>query len=121
MALTGYTLYQVWAGITTNESGKWENTSLDIADELLFKRPLDDHRLRDSAEPHVKWPVRPKVVALSSEVLPASDESGLAGRGHGTWVPVNSIHEFENLYDIGFWRNMGDIFLPRSVFEKWLS
>lgn len=121
VALTAYTLYLAWAGITTNESGKWDNTKLDIVDQVLFMRPLDERRARDTrVEPYVRWPSKPKVVAISREIIPTSDDRGLEGRGYGPWGVATSIHELENLYDIGFWRNLGDIFLPRSVLERWI-
>jgi len=122
VALGIYTLYQVWAGITTNESGKWDDTKLDIADGMLFVRPIDERRVRRrDVEPYVRWPVEAKIVAVSSETVPAGDERELRERGVGPWRAVRSIHELENIYDIGFWRNIGDIFLPREMAERWLS
>ncbi|KFY80695.1 hypothetical protein V499_00469 [Pseudogymnoascus sp. VKM F-103] len=117
-ALAAYTLYQVWAGVTTNESGKWDNTSCDIEEESLYMRTLDEHRPRDpGVEPRVKWPVQPKLISMSCETKPPSNAKSLQGQGYGEWVRVESLHDLENVYDIGFWRNIVDLFLPRSACE----
>lgn len=122
VALGVYTLYQVWAGITTNESGKWDDVKLDIEDEMLFMRPIDERRVRRrDVEPYVRWPVEAKIVAVSRDTMPAKDERELREIGVGPWRAVRSIHELENIYDIGFWRNIGDIFLPREMAERWIS
>lgn len=119
VALAAYTLYQVWAGVTTNESAKWDNTSSDIDDGSLYMRPLDEHRPRDpTVEPRARWPVQPKVISLSCETKPPSNAKSLKGQGHGEWVQVESLHDLENVYDVGFWRNIGDLFLPRSACEN---
>lgn len=115
-------MYQVWAGITTNESGKWDDTKLDIADGWLFKRRIDKLRRRQSrVEPYVKWPLETEVVALSRESWPAEDEPELAGRGIGPWAKVENIHELINIYDIGFWNNIKDIFRRREPVKAALS
>ncbi len=115
IALLGYNVYQLWAGITTNESGKWDDTKLDIADKFLFKRSIDkDRRRRSQVEPFVKWPKEAEIVVLSREQKPEEDNPGLRGRGIGPWTQVENIHELENIYDIGFWNNVKDVFLPRS-------
>lgn len=118
-ALAAYTLYQVWAGVTTNESAKWDNTSSDIDDGALYMRSLDEHRPRDpGVEPRVKWPAQPKVISLSCETKPPSNAKSLKGQGHGEWTRVDSLHDLENVYDIGFWCNIRDLFLPRSAWEN---
>ena len=110
-----YNMYQAWAGITTNESGKWDDTKLDIADGFLFRRRIDKLRRRHSnVEPYVKWPLEPENVALSRESWPMEEEPELAGRGVGPWSIVESIHELVNIYDIGFGNNLKDIFGRRA-------
>ncbi|OBT66921.1 hypothetical protein VE03_04196 [Pseudogymnoascus sp. 23342-1-I1] len=122
VALTAYTLYQVWAGVTTNESAKWDNTSSDIDDGSLYMRPLDENRPRDpGVEPRARWPVQPKIISLSCETKPPSNARSLKGQGYGEWVRVESLHDLENVYDVGFWRNIRDLFLPRSACENHLS
>lgn len=120
--LFGYNIYQIWAGVTTNESGKWDDTKLDIGDGWLFKRRIDKLRRRHSAvEPYVKWPMEPEWVALSREKWPSEDEKELDGRGIGPWSKVERIHELVNIYDIGFVGNLKDVFKNRPKVKAAIS
>lgn len=114
LTLLLYTLYQVWAGVTTNESGKWDDTKLDIRDGWLYKRPIEmPRRWDEKLEPYLDWPKQTSMVVLSMENRAADDDPKYRGRGIGPWVRVESMDELENMYDTGFWHGLKDIFLRR--------
>lgn len=120
LVLFFYNLYQVWAGVTTNESGKWGNTKLDIKDGWLYKRPIEMPRRWDNVlEPYVEWPKATDTVMLSHEARPADDDSRLKGRGIGRWVKVECLDELDNMYDTGLWHGLKDIFIRRPGSQAW--
>ncbi|TVY80332.1 Palmitoyltransferase SWF1 [Lachnellula suecica] len=111
--LLAYHLYLIWAGTTTNESMKWSDWQADMADGFAFRCALDPDRQKDSRiEPAwTRWPVEAaEVVMRNEEGLPPT---GATGFGGGQWERVWRLADVENLYDLGFWRNIKDVFLPR--------
>ena len=113
--LLGYHLYLIWAGTTTNESMKWSDWEAEMSDGYVFKRKLPENRQKDmSIEPaKTRWNVESQQVVLRTE-------DGLPPRGYddgvGEWHRVWKLRDIENLYDMGFWSNLTDIFRPRHVF-----
>ncbi|KAF2260689.1 zf-DHHC-domain-containing protein [Lojkania enalia] len=61
LGLLGYHIYLIWAGMTTNESGKWEDWKDDMADGVVFL----GHRRRETMQ--TMYPSKP--------TYPASDSS----------------------------------------------
>ncbi|KAL9110479.1 MAG: hypothetical protein Q9227_005023 [Pyrenula ochraceoflavens] len=137
-----YHIYLLWAGMTTNESEKWADLRDDIADGLVWKAEraalLGDYpRLRDGGlEPEgkeVRWPVREGrwwVCRMREEgerprVWVRKDGEGGDGGGEGgemvaggvdeRWVRVRSLAEVDNVYDLGFWGNLGDVLWNREM------
>jgi palmitoyltransferase ZDHHC4 len=111
--LLGYHLYLIWAGTTTNESMKWSDLQADMADGCVFKRALQEGRQKDNTvEPMwTSWPVGSQQIVLRTN-------DGLSPRGPkllgvGEWHRVWKLAVVENLYDLGFWDNLADIFLSR--------
>lgn len=116
--LLGYHIYLIWCGTTTNESMKWS----DWQDEMsngeggVFKRQMAENRMRDlRIEPEwTLWPAESEQVVLrtnngQSPRGPAADTLGI-----GEWQQVWGLKNLENLYDVGFWDNMRDVFCPRG-------
>ncbi|KAJ5090013.1 hypothetical protein N7532_008697 [Penicillium argentinense] len=122
MAFLAYHTYLIWAGMTTNESSKWSDWKEDVEDGYVFKAHRKDipdaHPFTDFNE-H-PWPV------TSDQLLVTDDEPPLEGYilVPGTnridyrsdedapidsrWVPVHSMKDIDNIYDLGFWNNLRD-------------
>ena len=110
--LLGYHVYLIWAGTTTNESMKWSDWQLEMSDGYVFKRQLPQHRQKDaSIEPlNTRWPVESEQILLRHE--DPMPPSGTAEVGVGQWERVWQLKDVENLYDLGFWDNLIDVFWP---------
>ena len=109
-----YHIYLIWAGMTTNESSKWADWRDDITDGVAYRRTKGEKRARpclqgSDVEPAVKWPI------WSTQELttyPDGDHSEPRSNGKTPtkeWTKVTNLTEIENLYDLGFWRNLHDI------------
>lgn len=130
MAFLVYHTYLVWTGMTTNESSKWSEVKEDVSDGLLFKSTRSEI-YGDSAQPDEaqkscpSWPVSSdQVLALTDGeepthggmIPPDSDEPAQEGSDSedGTidtrWIRVRSMREIDNIYDLGFWDNLREIF-----------
>ena len=124
-----YHVYLIWAGTTTNESSKWSEWRQYIDSGLVYKWVGDSasrsvKHLDPNAEPYVDWPIHSDQVLFRSEdgQLPdarssvngslASSGQPSAGSGVSSWKLVYGLHEVENLYDLGFWDNLRDVFWP---------
>ena len=120
-----YHLYLIWAGMTTNESSKWTDWKDDIDDGIVFKlegsmhHPDPAHPNLDS-EPMVDWPITSDQHLIKSEDRqPPSLYPGSADAGGGTnkdspakqlrWRRLSGLSQVDNLYDLGFWDNLGDV------------
>jgi hypothetical protein len=113
-----YHLYLIWAGTTTNESMKWADWQMEMSDGYVFKRHLPEDRQKDTnIEPaSTRWPVESEQILLRTE-------DGLPPRGPpaigvGEWQRVWKLRDVENLYDLGFWDNLIDVFWPRYGFHS---
>ncbi|KAI9836485.1 MAG: palmitoyltransferase swf1 [Thelocarpon superellum] len=123
-------LYLIWAGTTTNESAKWADWKDDIADGLVFKAKRS--RIEELARggrssamspddefqaPLVNWPRSTDQILQVNESGHPPSSPGQVGGGRGDaspWTPVKSLREVDNIYDLGFWANLKDIFLSRG-------
>ncbi|TAQ85460.1 hypothetical protein B7494_g6204 [Chlorociboria aeruginascens] len=111
--LLGYHIYLIWAGTTTNESMKWSDWKSDMVDGYVFKRSLPSDRPKDyQVEPSwTTWPIESQQVVLRTEDgLPPKGEAAI---GIGEWQRVWKLADVENLYDLGFWDNLTDVFTRR--------
>lgn len=107
-----YTMYLVYCGTTTNESFKWSVYKDDMEDGYAFRRRMPLKRERDPVKEPIcpRWPVEPEMVlAATEDGKPPPAHMALAGEGE--WERVWKLRDVENLYDLGFWDNMGDIFV----------
>ncbi|KAL3421620.1 DHHC zinc finger protein [Phlyctema vagabunda] len=111
--LLGYHIYLIWAGTTTNESMKWSDWQAEMSDGYVFKRKMAEDRPRDlSIEPAwTRWPAESEqIVVRTEDGMPPQG----AALGHGEWEQVLKLAQVENLYDLGFWDNLVDVFWPRG-------
>lgn len=111
-ALTGYQIYLLWAGMTTNETSKWAELVLDIKDGIVFRRSLTTkHQMKEKFS---RWPKEvEKIVVRTSDGKSPKGARADALQGHGNWTKVMSLGELENVYDLGLLKNAKDIFLRR--------
>jgi len=112
-----YSMYLVYRGMTTNESGKWSDFQLDISDGFIFRRRLSDNRQRDGRfEPEVPdWPKASTYVYQRTYDEPPDITTNLPGDGQ--WYKGDqdwTLADVDNIYDIGFVGNIIDVFLPRK-------
>lgn len=108
--LLGYHIYLIWAGTTTNESMKWSDWTADMADGFAFKRSIHVARRKDPTieSSHNTWPVESQqVVVRTNDGLPPQNPNII---GTGEWERVWRLADVENLYDLGFWDNLKDVF-----------
>ncbi|KAK3191453.1 palmitoyltransferase swf1 [Lecanicillium sp. MT-2017a] len=116
-----YTLYHVYCGTTTNESLKWSDMAEDMADGYAFTRSMPRSRARDfRIEPACpRWPVEPEQVLIATHdgEPPVTGEGRPPLAGDGAWDRIWKLKNAENMYDLGFWDNMADIFVRNYSFE----
>ena len=118
--LLGYNLWNVWSGVTTNESLKWGDWQCEMDDGFAFKRRLGARRPRDPRfeAPWTRWPAEADQVlvrTLDGRPPPADDPALL---GEGEWERVWKLRDVENLYDLGLWDNLTDLFVPGYRFNN---
>ncbi|TWU73025.1 palmitoyltransferase swf1 [Metarhizium rileyi] len=113
-----YTLYLVYCGTTTNESFKWSVFKDDMEDGYAFHRHMPSRRERDLVKEPIcrRWPAEPEIVlATTDDGQPPPAQMALAGEGE--WKHAWKLKDVENLYDLGLWDNMIDIFVRDYVFR----
>lgn len=112
-----YTLYLVYCGTTTNESLKWSEMQEDMTDGYVFRRRLPANRRKDlRSEPAwTRWPVEPEqIIMVTQNGQPPS--AGGRVPGEGSWERIRRLKDVENLYDLGLWENLADIFISHYSF-----
>ncbi|KAJ4306002.1 palmitoyltransferase swf1 [Collariella sp. IMI 366227] len=116
--LLGYHVWLIYCGTTTNESMKWSDFQVEMDEGFAFKRRLDIERAKDlRVEPAwTRWPVEAEqVLVRSADGRAPGENSGLPGVG--AWEAVWRLRDVENLYDLGFWDNLLDVFIPGFLFR----
>lgn len=110
--LLGYNMWNVWGGVTTNESLKWSDMGEDMTDGIAFKRRIAPGRLKDLRfEPaYTSWPVEAEQIVIRTNDARPPPVDGAGLEGSGEWERVWKLKDVENLYDLGFWDNIADIF-----------
>lgn len=108
-----YHIYLVWAGMTTNESGKWADWRDDITDGFVFRseRSLEGAQggqNQANIEPMVDWPVSSTQQLISTENGQAPEAEIQKNTVKQGWRQVRSLDEVDNIYDLGFWDNVLD-------------
>ncbi|KAJ2898572.1 DHHC zinc finger domain-containing protein [Zalerion maritima] len=113
-----YQVYLIYVGTTTNESMKWSDWKVEMDDDCAFIRPLSPAtRQKDRRFESLdgRWPLEPVQIMVRTDdgTMPAPN-SGIPG--NGDWRRVKRLADVENLYDLGFWDNLCDVFLPGFEF-----
>lgn len=113
-----YTLYLVYCGTTTNETLKWSELKEDMSDGYAFQRSMPANRVKDETfEPDcTRWPVDvDQVIVATMDGQPPRDTQQKLP-GEGPWDRVWNLGQVENLYDLGMWDNLMDIFVDGYKF-----
>lgn len=116
--LLAYHAWLIYCGTTTNESMKWSDWQADMDDGVVFRRKLPAGRVKDSrVEPvWTRWPVEAEqVIVRTDDGKPPMSQHPLPGVGE--WEPAWRLRDVENLYDLGLWDNLLDVFLPGYPFR----
>ncbi|KAL9000671.1 MAG: hypothetical protein Q9169_000707 [Polycauliona sp. 2 TL-2023] len=110
-----YHLYLIWAGTTTNESSKWSEWKEYIDEGLVYQWIGAPHHVNGQPrdhdnEPPVDWPIYSAQRLFRSEdgQPPVTSAGGVSA----SWQLVHGLYEIENLYDLGFWDNLKEVFWP---------
>ncbi|KAI1260139.1 DHHC zinc finger protein [Xylariaceae sp. FL1019] len=116
--LLAYHVYLIYCGTTTNESMKWQDWQAEMSDGFAFRRRLSLNRIRDPVNEAswTRWPVDPIQILVRTEDGSTPNDESPPGEGH--WEHVWALRDVENIYDIGFWDNMADVFLPHHLVSK---
>ncbi|KAK9559713.1 palmitoyltransferase swf1 [Aspergillus fumigatus] len=128
MAFLLYHTYLIWAGMTTNESAKWSDWKEDVADGLVFKSTRSEiygnqsHSDEDTPAQRT-WPVSSDQILVITDGEPPKEGFQLCSRSNEIlqkddpqapvdtrWTEVNSMREIDNIYDLGFWDNLREVF-----------
>lgn len=122
-----YHVYLIWAGMTTNENGKWAFWKDDIEYGVVFRASrieiYGEAGLRsESPAPYTSWPAHSDQLLAVTEGEPLRVGCMLSSRSNSViqpddqnapidprWVRVSSLTEVENIYDLGFWGNLLDV------------
>jgi hypothetical protein len=105
-----YHVYLLWAGMTTNETSKWEDLREDMADGLVWRgrRLLSDSQ-REAA--HNQWPLQSEqiVVRMPDAIAEpafkfAADKTPVEG-----WERCWRLGQVANLYDLGLWETAYEV------------
>lgn len=86
-----------------------------MTDGYAFKRAMSEDRHKDEAiEPAwTRWPAESVQVVLRTE--DGQPPQGSDAPGVGEWERVWRLADVENLYDLGFWDNLTDVFVSWPV------
>lgn len=118
-----YHIYLIWAGMTTNESGKWADLRDDMGDGVVWVGSRDSAEDSEEVESvggetdeaGVEWPLRSrKVVIRTRDGAPpifAADDETASGVVNGSWRRCWRLAELDNIYDLGFWDNLKEVLL----------
>lgn len=119
-ALFCYHVYLIWAGMTTSETSKWADWRDDVLDGLVFQvSDVDQERTRneqkDRIRPLVQWPIKSNQRLIRcNDGSPTAADAGNSLESRSL-LKVQSLAEVHNLYDLGFWDNLKDMFPATEI------
>ena len=138
LGLLVHHVYLIWAGMTTNESGKWADWRDDIADGVVFLGQRRDDTLQnqhaqssthaqagrsarsssetqpEKEEPPTSWPLESRHILVRTrdgqppKTLPIRVKSVAK---EGSFERIWHIAAVENVYDLGLWDNIMEMLL----------
>jgi hypothetical protein len=112
-----YSFYLVYCGTTTNETLKWSELQEDMRDGYAFRRYLPSGSRGAVSS---RWPVEPEhIILVTNDGQPPNPSPLIPGEGE--WERPRQLQDVENMYDLGFWENLCDIFVPSYAFGNLVS
>jgi palmitoyltransferase len=129
LGLLAYHIYLIWAGMTTNESGKWADWRDDMTDGVVFLGHRRDDTMQDygsrvhthsssfpseDEEPPTTWPLESRHILVRTrdgqppKTLPSRIKSVAR---EDSFQRVWSLAAVENVYDLGWWDNLREAIL----------
>jgi palmitoyltransferase len=111
-----YTIWMLYRGMTTNESLKWAEWRDEIGYGTAWRRALPEPRAKNPRlEGTVsRWPADARHILITTETGQPPQNPNLPGVG--PWERVTSAGSLHNIYDVGFWNNLVDVFVPGYAF-----
>jgi hypothetical protein len=128
LGLLGYHIYLIWAGMTTNETGKWADWRDDMDDGLAFMADVKSEAVYglqleaqengnatgnlSNKESEFIWPVRSRqvLVRTSDGQTPRNIQPQLQKLVvEDSWRRCWRLADVENVYDQGFWENLLEV------------
>jgi palmitoyltransferase len=138
--LLAYHIYLIWAGMTTNESGKWSDWQDDMADGVAFlgyrredsmaknkfvpyepagsrhghEPTPPEFRVNLDEEPPTEWPLESRhiLIRTASGQPPRTLPPRIRSVAKDdNFERVWSLAAVENVYDLGFWDNLKEVLL----------
>lgn len=137
LGLLVYQIYLIWAGMTTNESGKWADWRDDMADGVVFlgfrreetmrenesaiqpsrhssssSSPIPTPPEEEDEEPQTTWPLESRhiLVRTPSGQPPRTLPSRIrVVAKEDSFERVWSLEAVENVYDLGFMDNLREV------------
>lgn len=122
MAFLVYHTYLIWAGMTTNENGKWSDWKYYASMGCVFKssKAAIYGELSPPERRMDSWPASSDQVLLLVEdgqppttglIMSATSnrvdkEGDVQAPVDRRWVRVRSLADIDNIYDLGFWDNL---------------
>jgi len=112
-----YHIYLIWAGTTTNETQKWGDLKLDMADGVVWKGQKSVvykngtlSSLGAEHEPPTLWPVSSDqvIVRMVDGRAPVFGPRQTDAGSNNDWTRCWTLSEVENVYDLGFLDNLRD-------------
>jgi hypothetical protein len=113
-----YTVYMLYCGMTTNESLKWSEWKDEVRDGTAYRRSMSVGRIKDPRfeGPTSRWPNDTEQILITTETGGPPKNPNIPG--HGLWEQVRSFGSIHNLYDLGLWNNIVDVFVPNHRFGR---
>ena len=114
-----YTLWLIYCGTTTNESLKWSDWKAEMDDGCAFKRDMPANRPKNHRIEalYTRWPLEAEQVIIRTDDGKPPDPAALLP-GVGEWERVWKLKDVENIYDLGFWNNLKDVFISEASFDS---
>lgn len=116
LGLLAYHAYLIWAGTTTNESGKWSDWKEDMSDGIVWLADLktESTGLPANAARACQWPIlsRQCMVQTSDGQIPRNLPPAFGDVVENeSWRRVWRLAQIENIYDLGFWDNLMEVLI----------
>jgi palmitoyltransferase ZDHHC4 len=117
--LLGYTVWLIYCGTTTNETLKWSDWKAEMSEGYAFMRAMPENRTKDPNLEAVwsRWPKQTEQILITTrDGRPPGPDEPIPGVGE--WERAWSLKNVENIYDLGFWDNLKDVFIPNYSFSS---